>query len=115
AIDASVEERILVGGGDEAPGAYAVPNPPPLREHGRGTVDRRRVAPRAHRPDAVPAGLGELRLHRVVRRAKGTVGANEPGLPAVEVRLVLQTEEEHGFDGLVARDVAEQLGVDRGL
>ena len=116
AIDAGVEERVLVSARRGSSRCSTLRGS--RRAFGNVASAPSTVVEwrhRAHLAGAVAAGLGDRRLHGVVRGASGAVGAHEPGLPAVEVRLVLETEEEHELDGRVAGDVAKERGVDRGL
>src|ERR671915_247762 len=73
------------------------------------------MAPRALFTGAPPARCVHDGLHRLVGRARRSLGSQQAGLPAIEVGLVPQTEEEHRAYGRIAGEVGDEAGVDLGL
>src|SRR6185295_10350291 len=104
--------RLLRGRDLERPRALLRRERAELPERRPGADDGGRVAPRQRAGRALAARLRDPLADDVVRGLRGVVRAQERGLPAVELRLVDEAEEEDGGDRGVARGALDELAVD---
>jgi hypothetical protein len=77
AVDACIEQRVLLGPGDEAPRLGATGKAAELEEAGANAFELHRVAPVLHAAGAASARLRKRRLDGVVRRALAAVGPHQ--------------------------------------
>src|SRR5829696_5065686 len=111
-VETGLEERVLFGVQHDLyahPPGRLGPLAWPLHT---GALDAGRVTPGAHLALAAAAGLRDRGLDRVERRPAGALRTHKTSLPAIEVGLVAQQEEEHRVDRGVTREVADGVAVD---
>src|SRR5829696_6626018 len=111
-VETGLEERVLFGVQHDLyahPPGRLGPLAWPLHT---GALDAGRVTPGAHLALAAAAGLRDRGLDRVERRPAGAIRTHKTSLPAIEVGLVAQQEEEHRVDRGVTREVADGVAVD---
>src|SRR4029453_10893340 len=103
AVEAGFVPRAFLGARDEAPELVAVGAPTRATQEAEMHPDGPVLVPPPDPPARAPrlAG-GDCALDDRVRRSQSPVGAHEPRLPPVEVRLVDQVEEENRLDGRAA-------------
>src|SRR5918995_4191489 len=114
-VETGLEERVLFGVQHDLyahPPGRLGPIAWPLHT---GTHDAGRVAPGAHLALAAAAGLCDRGFDRIERRPAGAIRTDKTSLPAIEVGLVAEQEEEHRVDRGVTSEVADGVAVDARL